>query len=276
MIAWCALVFGLLGMLWPWGGVRSHVLVPTITLTFVACILMAQGAYTNRFALREEELLTQVKRGWKKGAGPKMRASLAPVIAIVLTIFLALAIVKITLLWDLMEWLVLEPPSEDAPLPQEDLSLREKVTLAFPLMCLIGYTMVLIALAYSSSLMLSREYARRLNERPPQPIFLGEDLLTKVVRREAERVVCRPITPIVIGGEETPTGTEQEPRNWIWDEMERTADGGIRLKAIARAGSKTEERSIGEWTERPVYITYVIKADPWSRITKVERIKEPE
>jgi hypothetical protein len=55
--------------------------------------------------------------------------------------------------------------------------------------------------------------------------------------------------------------------------MERTADGGIRLKAIARAESKTEERPIGEWTEHPVYATYVVEADPWSRITKVIRMK---
>lgn len=88
--------------------------------------------------------------------------------------------------------------------------------------------------------------------------------------------MCKPITPIVIGGKETPTGTEQEPRSWTWDEMERTVDGGIRLKAIVRAGSKTEESLTGRRTEYPIYITYVVEADPWSRITKVVRMKEPE
>jgi len=80
----------------------------------------------------------------------------------------------------------------------------------------------------------------------------------------------------VIGGEETPTGTEQGPRSWIWDEMERTADGGIRLKAIIKAGSKMEESLTGERIERPVYVTYVVEADPWSRIAKVVRVKETE
>jgi hypothetical protein len=56
--------------------------------------------------------------------------------------------------------------------------------------------------------------------------------------------------------------------------MERTADGGISLKAIVREGSKTEESLTGEQTESPVYVTYMVEADPWSRITKVVRVKE--
>nr|HID13154.1 hypothetical protein [Anaerolineae bacterium] len=58
--------------------------------------------------------------------------------------------------------------------------------------------------------------------------------------------------------------------------MERTDDGRIRLKATVRAGSRVEESLTGERTERPVYVTYEVEANPWSRITKVVRVKEPK
>jgi hypothetical protein len=281
LIACCALLFGLvlglLGMFWPGGRVKPYVLALTIVFTTAGCILIAQGAYASRFDLREEELLERVKRGWRKGTGPKMRALLAPVIAIVLTICLTVAIVKITMVWDLMEWLVFQPFGEGAPPSPEDMSLQGKVSHVFPLLCLICYVLTLIALAYSSSLKSMQEYTKRLSKEVPQPIFLQEDLLIKVVQHEAGRAVHRedPV-PRVIGGAKAATGARPESRSWIWDEMERTNDGGIRLKAIVKAGSKTEESLIGERTEHSVYITYVVEADPWSRITKVVRMKETE
>jgi len=308
LIAGCALIFGLLGMLWPWSGVRPSVLVLAVALTFVGCIVAALDVHGKRFTLREQELLRKVKRGRKKGIGIGVQTLLVPAIVLTLAILLTLSIIQIKAVWKLMEWLVLEPqpdvttieetsvpegtPSEDAtaveeaPVPEEapdegappsekEPGFREKVERAFPLICLSGYV-TLAAFAYSSSLMLAQEYARRLNEQVPQPIFLREGLLTKVVQREAERIVCRPITPRVIGGEETPDRTEQRPRSWTWDEMERTDDGGIRLKAIVRMSNKVETSLTGERIESPVEITYEVEADPWSRITKVARVKKPE
>ncbi len=284
LIAGWALVFGLLGMLWAWSGVKPSILVLAVALTFVGCILTVQQVYANRFALREEELLRQLKRERKKRkkVGTETQASLAPVIAVVLTILLAILLVKVSLIWEAMEWLVLEPPPdasavEETPAQeQEDLSTKEKIIRAFPLICLIGYVLSFIACAYSSSLMLAREYARRLNERIPQPIFLQEDLLTKVVQREAGRAVHRAITPRVIGGTKTSAGTKQEARSWTWDEMERTDDGGIRLKAIVRMSNKVETSLTGERVESPVYVTYEVGANPWSRITKVARVEKTE
>jgi len=326
MIAGWALAFGLLGMLWPWGGVRPSVLVLVVALTFVGCILAALDVHGKRFALRERELLRQVKRGRKKGIGIGVQTLLAPAIALSLAVLLTLLMIRNKMVWETLEWLVLEPqpsaaiveetsvpegtPSKDAtaveetavqqeetpnggtttveetpapessqeepsPQEQEELPTKEKVKRAFPLICLSGYV-TLAAFAYSSSLMLAQEYARQLDEFLPLPIFLREDLLTNVVRREAERIVCRPITPRVIGGEEAPDRTEQRPRSWTWDEMERTDDGGIRLKALVRMSNKVETSLTGERIESPVYVTYEVEANPWSRITRVARVKKPE
>jgi len=266
LIAIWALVFGLLGMFWFWSGVKAYVLWLAIAFTFLGCIFAAQSAYANRFALREQELLARVQRGWKKSLGPGMQATLAPAVAVVLTVILSIVLVNNATLWGLMAWLVLEPPStasimEVTPLeegiPGEDLPLEEKVTRALPLMCLIGYVLVPVAFARASSYMLAQEYAGRLNERLPQPIFLRENLLAEVVQREATHAVGR------------------SPGNWTWDHMERSDSGGIRLKALEKTGTRTEESLTGDKVERPVYTTYVIEADPWSRITKVAP-EEPE
>jgi len=276
MIAGWALAFGLLGMLWPWGGVKPYVLILAIALTFAGCVLTVPLVHEERFALREQELLRTVRRGWKRGLGVEIRAILVPTVALGLAMLLTLALAQSEMVWELMEWLVLEEvtaPGAGAPPPQEEPGLKERVERVFPLMCLSGYA-TLAAFAYSSSLMLGQAYAARLNARLPQPIFLREELLVEVVRREASRTVCRSNTPTLIGGKETSDGTEPGARNWTWDEMERTDDGGIRLKAIVRAGSKAEESLIGEWTEGPVDITYEIEADAWSRVKKVVRVEK--
>ena len=327
MIAGWALAFGLLGMLWPWGGVKPSMLVLAVALTFVGCIVAALDVHGKRFTLRERELLRKVQRGRKKGIGIGVQTLLAPAIALGLAMLLTLLMIRNRMVWETLEWLVLEPqpgattveetsmsegaPSEDTPAieettaqpqeespnggttaieetpapessqeepspqEQEELPTKEKVKRAFPLICLSGYV-TLAAFAYSSSLMLAQEYARQLDEFLPLPIFLREDLLTEVVRHEAELIVCRPITPRVIGGEETPDRTEQRPRSWTWDEMERTDDGGIRLKAIVRMSNKVETSLTGEQIESPVEITYQVEANPWSRITKVARVEKTE
>ena len=201
---------------------------------------------------------------------------MVPAFSIILVLLVTYAMIASDLSWKLARWWLLDPayleqverqeatsdttPEGEQPKEADGLCERFRQVLPFTLMGM--YVAFMISFAYSASLLLALVCAQEMNKTLPHPIFLQEDLLVKIVRREAERVVCRPITPRVISGEETPTGTEQGPRSWIWDEMERTADGGIRLKAIARAGSKTEERAIGEWTEHPVYITYVVEADP--------------
>ena len=277
LIAGWALAFGLLGMLWPWGGVRPPILVLAIALTFAGCVLAAQDVYTKRFELREQELLRRVKRGRQKGIGLEMQTLLVPGITLILAMSLTVSMVQSETVWKLMEWLVLEDTTtteevlnEGAPPSQEEPGIKEKVRRVFPLMCLSGYV-TLAAFAYSSSLMLAREYARRLNERLPQPIFLREDSLIEVVQREARNAVHRAITPRVIGGEETPTGVEQEPRSWMWDEMERTNDGGVEMKValqdIYQLPQPTQE---SDQRPRPL-VRYIVRADPWGRIVEIKR-----
>ncbi len=277
MIAGWALAFGLMGIIWPWGGVKIYVCILAVALTFVGCVLTVPAVYEKRFSLREQELLRRVKRGRAKGLGVGTRVLIVSVVTLGLIILLMLLLVQSEAVWKLMEWLMLEDTTtvEGSSPPQEELGFKDKIRRAFPLACLGGY-ITLVAFAYSSSLMLGQAYAKRLSEEVPPPIFLQERLLVKIVRREAERVVCRPITQKVTGDEKAPNGdekapdeTEQEPRSWTWDEMERTDDGGIRLKAIVKAPSEAGKSSI-EWAED---IIYVVEADPWSRITKVGRVK---
>lgn len=280
MIAGWSLAFGLLGMIWPWGGVRPSVLILVIALTFVGCVLAPIDVHAKRFDLREQELLRRVRRGWRNEFGLEMQILLVPAIILGLAMLLTLSTVQSRMSWEMLEWLVLEDttaveetPSAGALLFQEELGLKEKVKRVFPLMCLSGYV-TLAAFAYSSSLMLAQEYISRLNKRLPQPIFLREDLLIEVVQREAERIVHR--TPRVIGDEKTPAETERGPGNWIWNEMERTDDGGVRLKATVKVDSKMSKSPTGEQIEHPVYVTYVVEADPWSRIIRVVRVKESQ
>jgi hypothetical protein len=138
------------------------------------------------------------------------------------------------------------------------------------------YVAFMTSFTYSASLQQALLYAKKMNRALPQPIFLRDELLAEVVRREAARVVGRPVAPTVIGGEEGASQAERGSRHWTWDEMERTEEGGVRLKAIVRTGKKVEESLTGERTERPVYVTYEVRANPWSLITKVARAKEPE
>ena len=273
LIAGWALAFGLLGMLWPWGGVKPHVLILAIVLTFVGCVLAVPVVYEKRFALREQELLRKVKRGRKKGVGIEIQALLVPAVALSLAMLLTLSLVQSEMVWKLMEWLVLEDtpaPSKDTPPLQEEPGIKDMVRRVFPLTCLSGYV-TLAAFAYFSSLMLGQAYVKRLNEQLPQPIFLREDLLIKVVQREARNAVHRSIAPRVIGSEETPTGIEQEPRSWKWDEMKRTNDGGVEMKValqdIYQLPQPTQESG---QRPRPL-VRYIVRADPWGRIVEIKR-----
>jgi len=262
LIAVWALVFGSLGVLWFWSGIKPYVLWLAIALTFLGCILAAQSTYANRFALREQKLLARVQRGWRN----KFRPGLTPGVALGLTLILSILLVESATLWGLMAWLVLEPsptasiaevtPPDEA-IPQELPPLDQRVTRALPLICLIGYILVPVAFARTSSYMLAQEYAGRLNERLPQPIFLRENLLAEVVQREAARTVGK------------------SPGNWAWDQMERTEGGGVQFKALEKTGTRTEESLTGEKVERPIYTTYTVEANPWSRILKVVP-EEPE
>jgi len=291
-IAVLALAFGLMGMGGFWKGILLTARLLAVTVTVCGCLLAAFVGYDARHEIREQELLNRVRRG--RAAllgGVRLRAIVVPGFSLFLVLLITLAMIVSDLPWNLAKWFFLDPEylelvtrlgqlerQEEGAQPEEeeDKAFRERTRQVLPFALMGMYVAFMISFAYSASLQLALFYAQEMNKALPQPIFLREDLLTEVVRREAERVVCRPVTPIVIGGQQSPNRTEQGPRSWTWDEMERTDDGGIRLKAIVREGSKAEESLTGEWTEHPVYVTYVVEADPWSRITKVARTKGPE
>jgi len=288
-----ALAFGLMGMGVFWKGIVLAARILAVAVTVCLCLIAAVAGYSARHEIREQELLNRVRRGLAALLGSvRFRAIVVPGFSLFLVLLITWAMIVSDLPWMLAKWFFLDPdyleqgtqlerqgavsdttPEEEQPEEEEDKGLRTRIRQVLPFTLMGMYVAFMISFTYSASLQLALLYAQKMNKVLPEPIFLREDLLTKVVQREAARIVGRPITPIVVGGDEIPTRTEQGPRNWTWDEMERTADGGIRLKAIVRAGSKMDETLTGERTERPVYVTYVVEAGPWGRITKVVRMK---
>ncbi len=277
VIAGWALLFGLIGIVWPWGGVKPPFLVLAILLTVVLSVLTAQDVYAARYALREDALLQRVRRGKARraGAARPALAFLAPAIAIVVTGALTVLLVRSSFLWELADWFVFDDSSsasqiDGTPEQEHDLSTRERVVRAFPLMCLIAYVSVPPTLAYYSSTKVAEEYARRLNERVPQPIFMREALLVDVVRREAEHIAQRG-NPLE---ESRHTGTSATmglvSRVWTWDEMDRRDDGGVRMTAVV-ADTKEEESITGQVIKRSVRTVYEVQADAWGCITSVSR-----
>jgi hypothetical protein len=288
LIAIGAPIFGLGMYLLFWSGVQWYVSLLVIMLSLGGSIFTILNAHAGRFKLREDELLRRVKRGRAKGIGITKQALRAMAIAIGAAIFLSLCLIQIPLFWALLERLLLMPQADVPAI--EGLSLQEKITRILPLICLIGYALIPVTVAYFSSIMLAQGYARRLSERVPLPIFLQEDLLATVVKKKAAEVVGRSaaadrekfqeasdqknkpehtdgiITPHKLIGADKAKEAEPKPKPWVWDEMERMDDGGIRLKALVQDDGKKEG-------EQPIYITYVVEADPWGRITKVEREK---
>ncbi len=287
-----ALACGLIGIEF-WEGITLAVRLLAVVVTVCLCLVAAHAAYGARHDIREQELLQRVKRGHRALLGGiRLRAVVLPGLSLLLMVVVAYSMTTSSMPGKLARWFFMDQAyldqveqeettndttTEEGQPDQDEMDdLRKKIRLVLPFMLMGSYVTFMISITYATSLLSALSYAQKMNDALPQPIFLREDLLVKVVQREAGRAVHRAITPRVIGGAKTPTGTTQGARSWTWDEMERTADGGIRLKAIVRAGSKTEESLTGERTERPIYATYEVEADPWSRITKVGRMKEEE
>jgi hypothetical protein len=175
-------------------------------------------------------------------------------------------------------------------------------------MCLNGYA-TLVAFAYSSCLMLGQAYAGRLNARFPQPIFLQGALLAKVVRTQAEEQLDRKEGFVVQTtrtedkgtGEAAGTvfsmfhrllpapgssghGEEQtahlrrrqeqtvESGNWNWEELERTEDGGIVIRASGRHYIQAIETPTSlDKNQEGLRVVHTVVADPWGRIVQITR-----
>ncbi len=63
---------------------------------------------------------------------------------------------------------------------------------------------------------------------------------------------------------------------WNWEEVERTPDGGISMKARGEYQVKKGETEAGFSKESSVAVIYTVKADPWGRIQKISRSTEEQ
>jgi len=194
LIITTALAFGLIGIAGLWEGVNLATRLLATTVTVLGGLIIVQGVYEQRHKLRETELLALVrpKRLRKKldiQLSAQLKTILVPAIAVGLVLILAYSLIKSEVLWKLTDWLLLEPEEEkkeeELPQPSPD-SFRSRVERAWPLILMGIYVGFCLSLTYSSSLMLSRRYAKRMNQVLPHPIFLEGEKLAQIVRREAE------------------------------------------------------------------------------------------
>ena len=308
--------------------------------------------YVKRHKLREDYLLERVKTAVSESKPKKIpetpyvkvesRFALALVMVVALVMLVACVLVSFDISWKLSEILFIEektptptatpvpgttPTSTQTPTPTPTgeatkaparPGLTERVKRAVPLIFLSGYIGLFPALVYASSMLLAQTYTKRMNQELPHPIFLQDEKLTRVVRREAEvelervdprsppdnirvtgyfrlqgqagslfpRLPSSTNLPIIKVGPST-AQTHPSTRNgdpslqraelwgqvdtWIWDELERTDDGGIKMKVarqeVYQLPKQTEESGINPGAR----VSYVVRADPWGRITEIKR-----
>jgi len=287
---------GLMAAFVLWRDIRPGFRALALLLTPVGCLLSLQAAYAVRMQIRQREMLRQVKRGRRKGVSAQMITLLLPVIAVGAVLILTYALIKVEDLWELVKWLALTRA------PDVGDSLPERVLAVLPFVSFVGYVLLAISLTASSSLMLARRYVNRLNEFLPHPIFLQGEKLARIVRREAEvelgrlapedtneswmgyvqleeQIKCPfPLLPPGAGAPVAagvPLSQQVEgwwqAATWVWDELERTDDGGIKMK-VARQEIYQLPKSTKDSGHQPhSRVSYIVCADPWGCITKIER-----
>jgi hypothetical protein len=296
--------FGLLFTFTLWGDIKPGFRVLVALVTPVGCLLSLQGVYEGRLSIRRRELLRQVKRGWSKGPGISTLTVSIPAVALGLVLAFTLVLVKVDILWELVAWLALiEAPEAGGTFP-------EKLQAVMPFTSLIAYLALATSFTASSALMLAWQYMNQLNEFLPLPIFLQDEELTQIIRREAEVELGR-LDPeelrerypesanISLMGylqfeEQADLQLLQLPASvdmstaiesslspqvalwgqaatWTWDELERTNDGGIEM-TVARQDIYQLPESQNSERHRPhPSVRYVVRANHWGRITKIKR-----
>lgn len=275
IVVYLSFAVGLIGIGGLWSEIKLEVGLSATFVTAVVALFMVQSIYEGRHSLRENDLLMQCKgtgrgRALKIQVSTQLKALLIPAVIAGLVLLLAYTLVQSNMVWGLSKWVFFEDRDEPEAKPEKEQAegeepdplneLKGRIKRASPLVSLSTYVGLSLGLVYYFSMRAARQYAGYMNQHLPPPIFLQGDLLEQVVQRKAERAMRRPITPQVIGD-------KLEPRSWVWDEMKRTDDGGIELKAVVKEDYQDED-TIGRWTENT---TYIVKANPWSRITSIEQ-----
>ena len=292
LITALALAFGLMGIAGIWEGIILAVRLLAVAGTVGCCLLIIQGVYAGRYRLREEYLLEHVQRAGSSDKpqqipnihlSVQLRTMLIPLTIIGFVLLLNFLLIQSELLWKIARWLVLEPYDQGLVIDILPPEVQGRIRSALPLALLIGYVGLFPTLVYASSMTLAQGYAHRMNQVLPHPIFLQGELLARVVQDEAQRHLSRELGPSaarhpssrgsrVLGGDNSESEPAQGNKRWIWEELERTADGGIKLRAqAAREGSKGTESQAGPWPEYSGSATYGIEADRWGRIIKIAR-----
>jgi hypothetical protein len=168
--------------------VAMRVVVP---LAILLCFIVFLFTHALKLSLREYEWLRRIKRGWN----PPL--SVISLVAFTLALILGLAVVFV--------------------LDSERTRGLERVLLT------IAFSLAFVNLTLSAMLMAIRDYALRLDELVPQPIFMHEDRLLRVIVGTAEKKL----------GDDT----SLEVQEW-----RRAASGGVR--ALLTFNSGLEERQV--------------------------------
>jgi len=325
LIVSLAVPFGLMGIGVLWRGTVPAAQLLAVVLTICGCLIAVVAGYSVRHQVREEELLRRVRKGGRAlWSDASFRAIVVPAFSMLLVMLIAVLLVKSDMLWDLVRWFLLDPVYVELVSQQEAAvdptpegegagdadSFRQRVRQVLPLVLMGGYVVLMISFTYSSSLLLALAYAGKLNAKLPQPIFLQDEKLARIVRREAEIELGRLAPSNVTGfdlmgyiqfGEETgpdilrlaPTvdvsrvmgATPPSPQvelwgqaaTWAWDELERTDDGGIEMKVARQDLYQLPQQAQGSGAgsgsgHRPhPRVRYVVRADPWGRIISIRR-----
>jgi len=199
-------------------------------------------------------------------------------------------------------------PEGEQPEEEKDADLRTRIRRVIPFALMSMHVAFMISFNYSVSLQLALAYAQKMNKALPQPIFLQGNRLAEMVRMQAEQQLDREAGFVVrttrtldegrgeVAGmmlgmfnrllpppgaperEEERTAhlrrqQEQtiESENWNWEELERTDDGGITMKASGKQYVQASGNPASMDKHGGQRIVYTVVADPWGRIVKITR-----
>jgi hypothetical protein len=199
--------------------VAMRVVVP---LAILLCFIVFLFTHALKLSLREYEWLRRIKRGWN----PPL--SVISLVAFTLALILGLAVVFV--------------------LDSERTRGLERVLLT------IAFSLAFVNLTLSAMLMAIRDYALRLDELVPQPIFMHEDRLLRVIVGAAEKKL----------GDDT----SLEVQEW-----RRAASGGVR--ALLTFNSGLEERQVRTSGDAQTIIVeeeqqWVAVANAWGQLLSLE------
>jgi len=326
-----AIPFGLMGIGRLWRGITPAAQLLAFAVTICLCSLATLAAYSARHSIREQGLLNRVRQGYGKLLGSaRFKVIIVPVLSVLVVLLITYVMITSNDVWKLTQWLFLDPayltevtqqeveqqetaaseiPEEDQPKEAVDLGMRIRQVLPFTFMG--TYIAVMTSLTYAISLQRALAYAQEMNGSLPQPVFLQDSLLTRLVRTQAEGQLNRqagfvmqttrtldagsgaaegtiasmfnrllpPPRPAEHGEQQTAHLHRQleqtlQSGNWNWEELERTEEGGIIMKASGRQYIQAPGTPDGLDKQEALYVFYTVVADPWGRIIKITRTAE--